>query len=77
LDDTKVLFFANQQISAHVESLAHLLTGSDSTHVFVVPPLLRIVPGEHIKLKDRLEQGNCLSFNLLLFSLIYTNTPLS
>jgi hypothetical protein len=49
LDDTKVSFFAGQQITAHVESLSRLLSNSDGSHVFLVPPILRIVPGKHVR----------------------------
>jgi hypothetical protein len=45
LAEGAVTLFANQQITAHLEALSNLLEGNDGSHIFVVPPLLRIVPG--------------------------------
>jgi len=49
LSDGGITLFANQQITAHVEALYNLLSGGEGSHVFVVPPLLRIVPGVYEK----------------------------
>jgi hypothetical protein len=45
LDATKVPLFADQQLTAHVETLASLLRGSVGAQVVIVPPLRRKVPG--------------------------------
>ncbi len=45
LDEPEVPLFANQQITAHIETLASLLRGSSNSHVYVVPPLRRTTPG--------------------------------
>ena len=45
LEVAEVPLFANQQITAHVESLAGLIRDSPGATVFVVPPLLRVDPG--------------------------------
>jgi hypothetical protein len=45
LESSKVSFFGNQQITAHVESLASVLRGRPDVQAFVVPPLYRLVPG--------------------------------
>ena len=45
LEANEVVLFANQQITAHVETLAGLLRDCPDASVFIVPPLLRVVPG--------------------------------
>ena len=45
LDAGEVLLFANQQITAHVETLADLLRESPESAIFVVPLLNRKEPG--------------------------------
>jgi hypothetical protein len=46
LDEEEVVLFANQQITAHVEVLTNLLTGSAGSRVVIVPPFSRQLPGE-------------------------------
>jgi hypothetical protein len=45
LEEAEIDLFANQQISAHVETLADLLQGSPDSFGAISPPIQRIVPG--------------------------------
>ena len=51
LDVGEVALFANQQITAHLESLADLLRDSPDSVGIVVPPLQRYSPGIYMKRK--------------------------
>ena len=66
LDAGEVSLFANQQITAHVETLADLLRESPESSVFVVPLLDRKEPGTSIyEKRERKNNFECVCLYLL------------
>lgn len=46
LEDSEAALFANQQITAHVDSLSSLIRENSEAICIVFPPLRRVVPGK-------------------------------
>ena len=60
LGDAEVPLFAGQQITAHVEALATVLRKCTDVKVFIVPPLLRKVPGLYVIARRETEKYTML-----------------